>query len=422
MKFENKFETLFVKISSYFLISLPVLLITGSFLPDLVVSIFSITFLIYCFKNKIFKYFLNNFFIFFIFFWLFITTSSLLSEDIIFSLHSSLFYFRVGIFSLFVWYLLEKNSEFILKNLFFIFLLITIIMFIDSSFQYYNRTSLFGLKIQDENRVSSFFGDELIMGSFFSRFLPLIVGLFFYIKEKKLAEIKNYFFFPCFLMIITMIVMSGERTAFLLMIMTISLFLISNFRNFIKLVISVVILFLVINVLNINIGYRILTVTKNELFIKKNSVKEKINFFFGTHIAHYKSAYKMYIDNKIIGVGPRGFRLYCKDEKYLISDRSCSTHPHNTYLQLLSETGLIGFTFIFFLFLYLFISYFKIIIDKYLYNKKIDIFLISLIIMLLLTLWPIIPTGNFFHNRLMIIYYFPVGFYLWKKNKHKLIK
>ena len=130
----------------------------------------------------------------------------------------------------------------------------------------------------------------------------------------------------------------------------------------------------------------------------------------------------MYLDNKIIGVGPRGFRLYCKDEKYLISDVSCSTHPHNTYLQLLSETGLIGFTFIFFLFLYLFISYFKIIIDKYLYNKKIDIFLISLIIMLLLTLWPIIPTGNFFHNRLMIIYYFPVGFYLWKKNKHKLIK
>ena len=57
-------------------------------------------------------------------------------------------------------------------------------MFIDSCYQYYNHINLFGIKIQNADRVSSFFGDELIMGSFFSRFLPLIIGLFFYLKEK----------------------------------------------------------------------------------------------------------------------------------------------------------------------------------------------------------------------------------------------
>ena len=59
----------------------------------------------------------------------------------------------------------------------------------------------------------------------------------------------------------------------------------------------------------------------------------------------------MYLDNKIIGVGPRGFRLHCNDEKYLVSEFSCSTHPHNTYVQLLSETGVVGFFFCFFYFL-----------------------------------------------------------------------
>ena len=31
---------------------------------------------------------------------------------------------------------------------------------------------------------------------------------------------------------------------------------------------------------------------------------------------------------------------------------------------------------------------------------------------ILISLWPFIPTGNFFNNWLCIIYFFPVGLYL----------
>ena len=50
----------------------------------------------------------------------------------------------------------------------------------------------------------------------------------------------------------------------------------------------------------------------------------------------------MFLDNKILGVGVKNFRNFCNVEKYKV-DRSCTTHPHNTYIQILAETGIIGF-------------------------------------------------------------------------------
>ena len=54
------------------------------------------------------------------------------------------------------------------------------------------------------------------------------------------------------------------------------------------------------------------------------------------------SALKMFIENPVI-VGPKIFRELC-EEKYNINEDSCSTHPHNTYIQILAEMGLIGFS------------------------------------------------------------------------------
>ena len=39
--------------------------------------------------------------------------------------------------------------------------------------------------------------------------------------------------------------------------------------------------------------------------------------------------------------------IICKDEKYATGINPCMTHPHNFYIQLLAETGIIGFLFLF---------------------------------------------------------------------------
>ena len=125
----------------------------------------------------------------------------------------------------------------------------------------------------------------------------------------------------------------------------------------------------------------------------------------------------MFEKNRILGVGPRNFRNYCDDEKYKISNFSCSTHPHNIYVQILAELGLIGFTFMISIFLIFLINICKHI---YLSFKGKNLFSdsqICLISSMLISIWPFIPTGNFFNNWLSIICYFPIGIFLWcRKN------
>ena len=73
---------------------------------------------------------------------------------------------------------------------------------------------------------------------------------------------------------------------------------------------------------------------------------------FHRNTSHFKSAWRMYNDNKIFGWS-NNFRKLCDKEKYLINHLSCSTHPHNTYIQMLSETGVIGIIFILYFVFYI---------------------------------------------------------------------
>ena len=125
----------------------------------------------------------------------------------------------------------------------------------------------------------------------------------------------------------------------------------------------------------------------------------------------------MFKDKIIFGHGAKSFRVKCKEEKYKISDLSCATHPHNILMQYLSELGLIGFTFLFtfhILFIRELTKIFKLHEDKK-NEKKILLFSLCGIIV---CMFPLIPSGNFFNNWLNIILILNLANYIYFKEKY----
>ena len=123
------------------------------------------------------------------------------------------------------------------------------------------------------------------------------------------------------------------------------------------------------------------------------------------------------------------YRKLCRDESYFIIGKvarggnppnSCSTHPHGTFFQIMAEVGLVGSTFHILILAFIFIKYLK----KFIYFKNSKEYLsdyeVLLYLSILISLWPLIPSMNFFNNWISIIYYLPIGFllsYLDKKGK-----
>ena len=129
----------------------------------------------------------------------------------------------------------------------------------------------------------------------------------------------------------------------------------------------------------------------------------------------------MFVDKPLVGQGPKMFRVLCNDVKFSNKDtNTCSTHPHNLYIQIMAETGLLGLLFI----ITLCFSIGKLIFNHaLLFIKKrehlLSDFQICLIACLVMTLWPIIPSLNFFNNWMNVIFYLPIGFLLYSLNSRE---
>lgn len=395
---------------------LPLTLISGPFLSDLSLSLISIIFL--CNKevylNK--KYFKNYFFLFFIILNLYFITSSFLSENILVSLKSSFFYFRFYVFAIAVWYILDKD-EIWLERFFNILKFSFLILLIDGFIQYFFGKNIIGLELQPGPRVSSFFGDELILGSYLSRLLPILFGLLIYFYKGN--KFKLYFFSSFFLILADVLTfLSGERTAFIIINFSsiLIIFLINNFRNF-RLATYFVSLLIILSFINYypTSKNRIIDQTIDQIGINK----EKKNIVSPEHEKIYKTGFEIFKENKIFGAGPNMFRIKCKNFELIDKNNyQCTTHPHSVYLQILSETGILGliiFANIFLGICFLMSKHFIFKIFKK-QNYIQDDLTVCLIVSVFISVFPFIPSGNFFNNYISIIYFLPVGILLWKMN------
>lgn len=418
----NKINNLFLYRLNYGLfVLLPLFLISGPFLADLAVSLIALIFLYqtYC-DRQLLSYYKNKFVYFFLIFWLYLLFNSIFQNQNFDSLRVSFFYFRFIIFSLAIWHMLDIDEK-ILKNLFYSFLFCFGILIIDGFYQLYFGYNILGMPLIMD-RVSSLFGDELVLGSYISRLFPILFALVIYLY-KDLNKFFLYIVSIIFILSETLVFVSGERSSFFFINLSaiFIIFLIKDFKKqrIITLLLSVV---LISGITYFNDNAKQMIIDKSISQLTDNGLggtSEEIYIFSWQHTEHYKSSLKMFNDNKLFGVGVKNFRIFCSDERYSLSDRTCNSHPHNTYIQLLGETGFIGFAFIFGFFMFFL---YQVLRHFYFSFKKIYIFNdfeIALLSAILITLWPLVPTGSFFNNYINIIYIFPCGIFLWSRNHKK---
>jgi O-antigen ligase len=486
---KNKNINIFLYIAiSFFILSL----VSGPFVPDLIVVIVSFFFIFYYFKNYHGLIIINNFVKILIVFYIYIIFNSFLSTEKFLSLKSSIPFIRFIIFAIAISFLIENKKFKYLIYYSFLFLYVS--LFFDSVIQIYFKKNILGFPLFND-RVSSFFGDELILGSFISKTLAILLFLLFNLKLDR-----KFFHYLCILSIsIFLVIASAERTSLLVLFIVVffSLFYL-KFSQFISVLIVLLVSIFVSFTGNNNAYDRLINHTLNQIV-----VDGKFNYPSYRHQLHYLSAFEIFKDHKIFGSGLKTFRVFCSQNPYSLKDKierdniviskingiymkdkddnwialipdkklkntlfqthivklssnldnyysglrsygkqnptyqinqgnllkpyvndyekikigqpifsfyefnnGCNTHPHNFYIQFLSELGIIGLLFLICTYIYIIYISLKKLLIKLKTNKLSSDFI--LYINYLAVLFPFIPSGNFFNNYLCLLIFLPL--------------
>ena len=428
------------KISVYLIGLLPIALVAGPFIAEILLFSLFIFFIYFFFKEKQFHLLESNLLKIFLLFWIYLVFVSIFSIEPYVSLKSSFFYFRFGLYTIAVIYFLKSVNK-SLETIYLIYKYTFVFVILDSIFQTFYGADIFGLKPNSIvlMRISGPFGDKFVLGSFLQKVLPV----FIYLILKNFGTQKKFKLSDIIIIIFTFVIIyrSGDRSA-LGLIMFFSLVFFAINKSLRKKMIAISLFFVLISsiftIQNPNIFKRNFTDTIDQLkgryyeeFLQKDVSETKLDFmiFSFHHQSHYSTAFRMFLDKPIFGHGVKMFRYQCKNfafkpEKIIKNSfgqvrksYGCSTHPHNTYLQLLSETGIIGFLLVFSLFIFLGYRIISLIKNNNKFYPE-----SALLIGIFINLWPIIPTGNFFNNWINMIYFIPITYYLYEINNNSKIK
>lgn len=390
---------------------LPVALILGRGLSDVIISIIAFYFLMISIFSKNYIYYKNLYSFFFLLFIVYGIFSSIQSDFPIFSLleNGSVFYFRYFFFSLAVHYLIDSYPA-LLNRFSKVIFLCLLILSIDAFFQYIFGHNIIGILPADNGRISSFFGDEAILGRYISYFTIIFLIIFL---KKKLGKNEKVIFVCLMPILIAAIFISGDRIPLLRTLVFIAVLFFIMKNNIRIYLVSIFIVFSISFVLVISIPS-----IKSRIIDQSLDLIKSNQLFYAPYGRDYEEIYITSFNigmlNPIFGNGPNSFPLYCSKPESKALTQNCS-HPHNFYLQLFSEQGLVGLSFLSFAYVYLLFLFFKNCLFKLFNNKQYneDIFQKNGALMaILLILFPIIPNMDFYNNWNNIFIFILIGMYL----------
>ena len=244
------------------------------------------------------------------------------------------------------------------------------------------------------DRIVSFFKDEPIVGAYLLGFNFIIVGYFFEKFYKQNLKLKLAMFLILFILV-GCILITGERSNGIKAIIGLMIFLFLNNKISAKIKISIFLFSLFFisliisnsNYLKVRYGqqlfYQLFDSNQRDQFIENN-----------LYLKLYKSGLAVFKDYPIFGVGNKNYRVITTRniETKINDDYLLNTHPHQIYIELLSEHGLVGTIILLSIFFYLIFKNLKIII---LSRNSIQL---GCFTYLIINFLPILPSGSFFND------------------------
>ena len=399
------------------------------------------------YKLKIFKsdnpkyfYLLYSFFAYLIFITLFKNIPNL-ENNVLYKEHilKSLFFLRFLILFLVINHFIKEGS-FSVKLFFISAAFFSSVLALDILIQIKFGVNLLSNPIQ--YRPSGFFGDEDIAGGYLQKFAFFFIFLsafFFKSRTTKLIHILISYLFFFFI-----IILIGNRMPAVIYISSIFLFY-YLFPSKKKIILSLLIITLLTFAYYFKSNDKVRSYTQGFYLQTKNIVLylprlfyygDKIYFeinsnneltSFGTgHLVIFNSGIQRWKEYKFLGGGLKSFRLNCKtwreldylknviakdyDGSISYGFETCTTHPHNYTIEILHDTGLVGFILIYLTFFLVIIDFFKI------YNKKYDLnsrlVSIPFFLIIFFEFFPLRSTGSFFTTNNSIVIFLMLSIFI----------
>ena len=323
-------------------------------------------------------------------------------------------------------FLIEKN----IVNLKFFFIscfFSTLFVAFDIFYQVMFGKDIFGYTPSVGRKFSGPFNDELIAGGYllrFSIFSYFLIPIFYYKYNSKFIS----YLLPILLIVfLAGMILSGNRMPFIMYIFTLGLITIfhKSLRKYFFIIAAIIIIMF-------SLLYKFNSIVKGNfdnfygqitriVVLTYNKDFEVVNP--PTYFKEFYSFYNTWLSNKFIGGGIKNFWYYCHIEqtKKTKTLKVCNTHPHNYYLEILTELGAVGFILIVpIIFLVLYLTFYK----KYFTNSSLrnNNLITPFIFLFISEIFPLKGTGSFFTTNNATYLFLIIAILIGLIHKNNLIE
>ena len=207
----------FLEIFNFFLLAFyPLALIIGNLLINISILLFAVSFFINIKKNKV--YLKQGIFYLLFFFYVSLLINLFFSTNLENSLPRVIKMFFIIIFIFEIQRLIQNDKFGYMKYVYFFWFIIFVILTIDIIFEILIGHNMLGFVSAMQGRIASFFGDELVAGSFYHGFA--LIFLSYLVLQKP----ENYILIISIIVVLLISFFIGERSNFVKIFISVTIF------------------------------------------------------------------------------------------------------------------------------------------------------------------------------------------------------